>query len=60
MKSNLSVVNEVSVNNFPSAGNLWLQTSNKNKSRVVLSDSHLRGCTTRISNYLGDKFRTVG
>jgi hypothetical protein len=42
IKSNLSVVNEVSVNNFLSTGNLWLQTSNKTKSRVViLSDSHL-------------------
>jgi hypothetical protein len=49
------------VNNFFSTGNLWLQTQNKSKSRVaILSDSHLKGCTTRIRNYLGDTFRAVG
>jgi GMP synthase-like glutamine amidotransferase len=38
-----------------------MQTPNKNKSRlVILSDSHLRGCTKRINNYLSDRFRTIG
>jgi hypothetical protein len=26
---------------------------------VMLSKSHLRGCTTTLNNYLGDKFRTI-
>jgi hypothetical protein len=43
IKRNPTLVNEVLINNFPSTGNLRLQTSNKSKSRVViLSDSHLR------------------
>jgi hypothetical protein len=34
---------------------------NKNKSRVViLSDSHLKGCTKRVNSYLSEKFRTFG
>jgi hypothetical protein len=38
-----------------------MQAPNKNKHRVViLSDSHLKGCTKRINNYLSDKFRTLG
>jgi hypothetical protein len=38
-----------------------MQTPNKNKSRVViLSVSHLKGCTMRINNCLSDKFRTFG
>jgi hypothetical protein len=48
-------------NNLTLIGNLQMQTPNKNKSRVViLSDSHLKGCTKRINNYLSDKFRTFG
>jgi hypothetical protein len=55
------LVNEVSENNLTLTGNLWKQTPNKNKSRVViLSDSHLKGCTRRVNNYLCDKFRTFG
>jgi hypothetical protein len=61
IRRNSRLVNEVSVNNFPSTGNARLQTPNKSKSKVViLSDSHLKGCTKRINNYLSDKFRTVG
>jgi hypothetical protein len=38
-----------------------VQTPNKNTSRaVILSNSHLKGCTKRINNYLIDKFRTYG
>jgi hypothetical protein len=33
----------------------------KNKSRIViLSKSHLKGCTKRVNNYLSDKIRTFG
>jgi hypothetical protein len=27
---------------------------------VILSDSHLKGCTVMINNYLGDRFRVTG
>jgi lysophospholipase L1-like esterase len=38
-----------------------MQAPNKNKSRaVILSDSHLKGYTNRINNYLNDKFRAFG
>jgi hypothetical protein len=58
---NARLVNEVSENNLPLTGNLWMQTPNKNKSRlVILSDSHLRECTKRINNCLSDKFRAFG
>jgi hypothetical protein len=26
---------------------------------MIFTDNHLRGCTMRINNYLGDKFRTI-
>jgi hypothetical protein len=61
IKSNPRLVHQVLANNFPSTGNLWLQTSNNSKSRVViLSNNNLRRSTTRINNYLGDKLRTIG
>jgi hypothetical protein len=38
-----------------------MQTPNENKFRVViLSDSHLKGCTKRINHYLSDTFLTFG
>jgi hypothetical protein len=38
-----------------------MQTPNRNTFRVVISrDSHLKGCTKRINNYLNNKFRTFG
>jgi hypothetical protein len=38
-----------------------MQRPNKNKSRVVIiSDSHLKGYTKRISNCLSDRCRTFG
>jgi hypothetical protein len=53
---NPRLVNEVSENNLQLTGDLRMQTSNKSKSRVViLSDSHLKGYTKRINNYLSDK-----
>jgi hypothetical protein len=61
IKRNPRLVNEVSIINFPSTGNAQLQSPNKSKSKVViLSNSHLQGCTERRNNYLSDKFRTVG
>ena len=37
------------------------EVSNRRRSKVViLSDSHLKGCTERIDNHLKDKFRTIG
>jgi hypothetical protein len=60
IKRNPRLVNEVSVIDFPSTGNAQLQSPNKRKSKVViLSDSHLKGCTERVNNYLSDKFRTI-
>jgi hypothetical protein len=42
------VVNEVLENNLPLTGSLLMQTPNANKSMVViLSDSHLKGCTKK-------------
>jgi hypothetical protein len=37
------------------------QSSSSGMPRVlILSDSHLRGCTTKINNYLDNTFRTNG
>jgi hypothetical protein len=44
IKRNPRLVNEVSLNYFPSTGNAQLQIPNKSKSKVViLSDRHLKG-----------------
>jgi hypothetical protein len=61
IKRNPRQAYEVSVNNFPPTVNVRLQTPNKSRSKVViLSGSHLKGCTDRINNHLSDKFRTTG
>jgi hypothetical protein len=61
IKRNVRQADEVSVNNFPSTVNSRTHSSAKRRSKVViLGDSHLTGCTVRIDNYHGDKFRTTG
>jgi hypothetical protein len=60
-KRNVRQADEVSVNNFPSVVNFRMHSSACRRSKVViLGDSHLKGCTERIDNHLGDKFRSTG
>jgi hypothetical protein len=45
----------------PSTVNVQMQSSIKCSSKVIiLGDSHLKGCTERINNHLGDTFRITG
>jgi len=61
MKRNVRQADEISVNNSPSTLNVRMQTSIKHSSKVlILSDSHLKGCTEKINNQLGDMFRITG
>jgi hypothetical protein len=53
-KRNLSPVNGALGNNFQTTGNSQLSRV------VILSDSHLKGCTERINNYLSGKYGAIG
>jgi hypothetical protein len=53
-KRNPSPVNGALGNNFQTTGNPRLSRV------VILSDSHLKGCTERINNYLSDKYGAIG
>ena len=45
----------------PSTVNVQMKSSIKCSSKVIiLGDSHLKGCTERINNHLGDTFRITG
>jgi len=58
---NVRHADEISANNLPSTVNVRMQTSIKCSSKVViLGDSHLKGCTEKINNYLRDTFRITG
>ena len=61
IKRNVRHGDEISANNFLSTVNIRMQTSIKRSSKVViLGDSHLKGCTEKINNYLLDTFTITG
>jgi hypothetical protein len=56
-KTYSKVTNETSL----STVNIQMQSSIKRSSKVIiLGDSHLKGCTERLNNHLGDMFRITG
>ena len=61
IKSPVKQDDEIPSHNSPHTVNFQKQISSKHSSKVVfLSDSHLKGCTMKINNHLGDTFRITG
>jgi len=61
IKSTVKQDDEIHVYNSPYTVNVQKQISIKHSSKVaIVSDSHLKGCTMKINNHLGDTFRITG